>query len=265
MKSAAHVKGHPLHPILITFPIAFFSGSLFFDLACLLTAQIHLGQVAYWIQISGVGFALLAAIPGAIDYFLTVPPKSTGKKRATQHALLNITTVALFTGIWFYRQSANASQYIVVVLDIIGVSLLAIAGWMGGTLVYRNQIGVDPRYAFAGKWKEKFFGQANGRVEIATAGELKINQMQLLHINHKRIALARNEHGYVAFDDRCTHRGGSLAAGSMICGTVQCPWHGSQFDVTRGDVKAGPAREKIRTYAVSEINGRIFLDFDALN
>jgi nitrite reductase/ring-hydroxylating ferredoxin subunit len=41
--------------------------------------------------------------------------------------------------------------------------------------------------------------------------------------------LARTEEGYVAFDDRCTHKGGSLAAGVMVWGTVQCLWHGSQF------------------------------------
>jgi nitrite reductase/ring-hydroxylating ferredoxin subunit len=56
----------------------------------------------------------------------------------------------------------------------------------------------------------------------------------------------------VAFDDRCTHRGGSLAGGTMICGTVQCPWHGSQFDVSSGAVKAGPATEGIGTFAIEK-------------
>ena len=56
----------------------------------------------------------------------------------------------------------------------------------------------------------------------------------------------------VAFDDRCPHRGGSLADGAMICGTVQCPWHGSQFDVHTGEVKCGPAQEKIVTYAIED-------------
>lgn len=67
--------------------------------------------------------------------------------------------------------------------------------------------------------------------------------MKLLRIGNKRIVLARSEQGYVAFDDRCTHRGGSLAGGVMICGAVQCLWHGSQFDVSTGKVKAGPERE----------------------
>jgi uncharacterized membrane protein len=192
MKSRAHIKGHPLHPILIAFPIAFFTGSFLFDTAGLITGKMDFWQTSYWLQIAGVGFALLAAIPGAVDYFLTVPPKSTAKKRATKHALINIVNVVLFAAIWFYRRSENASLYIIVGLETIGIVLLAIAGWMGGTLVYRNQIGVNPRYAFAGKWKEKFFKEKTGRIEVAAADELKTNQMKLLHIDDKRIVLAKN-------------------------------------------------------------------------
>ena len=75
----------------------------------------------------------------------------------------------------------------------------------------------------------------------------------------KGLAYAKTETEYLAFDDHCTHRGGSLAGGSMICGTVQCPWHGSQFDISSGEVKAGPAREKIATYPVEERDGKVFL------
>ena len=73
-----------------------------------------------------------------------------------------------------------------------------------------------------------------------------------MHVDGKRVAIGRTGRGYVAFQDRCTHKGGPLSDGSMMCGTVQCPWHGSQFDVQTGEVKAGPAEEKIETY---EVNG----------
>jgi nitrite reductase/ring-hydroxylating ferredoxin subunit len=76
--------------------------------------------------------------------------------------------------------------------------------------------------------------------------------MKLLRVGEKRIVLARTETGYVAFDDRCTHRGGSLAGGVLICGTVQCLWHGSQFDVSAGTVKGGPAKKDIRVYQIDE-------------
>jgi nitrite reductase/ring-hydroxylating ferredoxin subunit len=71
--------------------------------------------------------------------------------------------------------------------------------------------------------------------------------------------LARTEKSYVAFDDHCPHRGGSLAGGTMICGTVQCPWHGSQFDVTTGAVKAGPADQSIERFRVVQEGNEIRL------
>ena len=66
------------------------------------------------------------------------------------------------------------------------------------------------------------------------------------------VAVGRTGKGYVAFQDRCTHKGGPLSDGVLICGTVQCPWHGSQFDVHTGEVKAGPAEGKIETYDVHD-------------
>lgn len=260
MKSTANFKGHPLHPILVSFPIAFFTGSFIFDCAGWLTDKDELWRTGYWLQFAGLVFALFAAVPGIIDYNFTVPPKSTAKKRATKHALLNGSMFILFIGVWLYRKGSSPSPYIIAGIEFIGLILLSIAGWMGGTLVYRNQIGVDPRYAEAGKWKEEYFKESGGRIKVATADELKPNQMKLLHITKKRIVLARTENNYVAFDDHCTHRGGSLAGGSMICGTVQCPWHGSQFDVNSGEVKAGPAKEKINIYSVNEVDGKIFLN-----
>jgi nitrite reductase/ring-hydroxylating ferredoxin subunit len=149
---------------------------------------------------------------------------------------------------------------LILALETVGVIGLFISGWLGGTLVYRNQIGVDPRYAHAGKWKERTVQQERGAIEVVGADELKVNQMKLIRLKDKRIVLGKTENGYVAFDDRCTHRGGSLAGGAMICGTVQCPWHGSQFNVTTGEVKAGPAKEAINTYTVNELNGKVLLN-----
>jgi uncharacterized membrane protein/nitrite reductase/ring-hydroxylating ferredoxin subunit len=259
MRSSAHIKSHPLHPILVAFPIAFFVGTFIFDILGIIYDNDIFYAVSFYMQISGILGAVLAAIPGAVDYFKTVPPKSSAKKRATQHALLNVTNLVLFSVAWALKGN-NINPYIILVLEIAGIILLSIAGWLGGTLVYRNQIGVDPRYANAGKWKEEHKDIASGRIEVALSNELQANQMKLIHVNDKRIVLGKTENGYVAFDDRCTHKGGSLAGGVMICSTVQCPWHGSQFDVNTGAVKSGPAKEKINTYPVSEMDGKVYLN-----
>jgi nitrite reductase/ring-hydroxylating ferredoxin subunit len=145
-------------------------------------------------------------------------------------------------------------------LEAVALALVAMGGYMGGTLVTRNLISVDHRYAGAGKWREETIASGNSSsVIVATRDELNVDQMKLLRVAGKRIVLGRTEDGYVAFDDRCTHRGGSLAGGVMMCGAVQCLWHGSQFDVRTGAVKAGPAQNGIAVYRVAEENGDVKL------
>ncbi|MDB5191118.1 MAG: hypothetical protein JWQ96_681 [Segetibacter sp.] len=260
MKSRAHIKSHPIHPILVSFPIAFFIGTLVFDALALLQDNTALWQTGTYLNRAGIITAVLAAVAGVIDYIYTVPPKSTAKTRATKHALLNSTNLIIFVTVYILRQDVDTSRLLLVGLELIGIVLMSIAGWMGGTLVHRNQVGVDIRYAQAGKWKELYTSETSGKIEVADANELKIDQMKLLHVGDKRIVLGRTEDGHVAFDDRCTHRGASLAGGAMICGTVQCPWHGTQFNVKTGEVKCGPATEKIPTYAISESDGKVFLN-----
>lgn len=257
MKSKAHIKGHPLHPILVVFPIAFFTGTLVFDILGYITSDFVYWQVGNYMQLAGIIGAFVAAIPGVVDFLYTVPPKSSAKSRAAKHGLLNTTVLLLFIIAYFSR--GDEASLLVLAIEAIGVVLLVIAGWMGGTLIHRNQIGVNPRYAHAGKWKEAYFKQSAGLVEVADLDELKVDQMKLLHFSGKRIVLGRTTNGYVAFDDRCTHKGASLAGGPMICGTVQCPWHGSQFDVETGAVKAGPADQKIAVYKVEERNEKVYV------
>jgi nitrite reductase/ring-hydroxylating ferredoxin subunit/uncharacterized membrane protein len=261
MKSKANIKGHALHPILIGFPVAFFTGAFLFDLLAY-TNNNNLWITARYLDIAGIIGGLIAAVPGFIDYLFTVPPNSSAKKRATIHALINVAMLATFGFALFIRQQANNNLGMVVIIELTGIILLGITGWMGGTLVTRNQISIDIRYANAGKWKEAYIKPTGGLVEAAKADELKTDQMKLLHVNNARIVLGRTDKGYVAFDDRCTHKGGSLAGGAMICGTVQCPWHGSQFDVNTGACKAGPAKEGIKTYGVTEKDGGVYLMID---
>jgi nitrite reductase/ring-hydroxylating ferredoxin subunit len=217
------------------------------------------------LSLVGIVAALIAAVPGFIDYFTTVPPKSSGKKRATKHMLVNLGAVILFAAAWAIRGASEAFPATsVLALEGIGLVLLTAGGWMGGVLVNRNQIGVDHRYARAGKWKEQRVESRSGEpAVVARADELQVDQMKLIHLNGQRIVLARTEAGYVAFEDRCTHRGGSLAGGVMIGSVVQCPWHGSQFDCRTGAVKAGPAETAIGTYRVIDDNGQIKLRLPA--
>jgi nitrite reductase/ring-hydroxylating ferredoxin subunit/uncharacterized membrane protein len=264
MRSKASFRGHPIHPALIPFPFAFLYGAFGFDLAGRLAGQPSWWTTGGYLGLIGIGAALIAAVPGFIDYFGTVPPRSSGKARATKHMVVNLTAVGLFALACAIRADAGPPGTGILALEGVGVALLTAGGWMGGVLVNRNQIGVDHRYARAGKWKESRIQPGADRSPVvAQSDELQPDQMKLLHLGGRRIVLARTKQGYVAFDDRCTHKGGSLAGGTMIGGVVQCPWHGSQFDCRTGAVGAGPAKESIATYRVSESNGEVRLRLDS--
>jgi nitrite reductase/ring-hydroxylating ferredoxin subunit/uncharacterized membrane protein len=249
MKSRASIASHPIHPMLIPYPFVFLTSAWGFGLAGAITGREELKTVARHLVPTGVASGLVAAVPGVIDYFGSVPPKSSGRQRATQHALLNVTGLTLFTLGWMMSRRRSVLP---LVVQGLGTVAMSVAGWLGGTLVYRNQIGVDHRYANAGRWQEDS-REAAGELALAAAAHgLGVNQMKLVHARGERIAVARTEDGYAAFQDRCTHKGGPLSDGVLICGTVQCPWHGSQFDVRSGEVKCGPAEKKIRTYPIEE-------------
>jgi nitrite reductase/ring-hydroxylating ferredoxin subunit/uncharacterized membrane protein len=259
MRSKASFRGHPSHPALIPFPFAFLIGAFVFDVLGVWLNRPTLWTTGAHLAVAGVLAGLLAAVPGIIDYRYTVPPRSTGKARARKHALVNVSAIVLFAlARWMRGDATVQPDTLLLGAEGLGAGLLLMGGWMGGTLVSRNQISVDHRYANAGRWSdESASAPAVGEALTLDAGDLEVNQMRLLRVGGKRIVLGRTEDGYVAFDDRCPHRGGSLAGGVMICGTVQCPWHGSQFDVATGAVKAGPAEEAISAYRVDSADGRL--------
>jgi nitrite reductase/ring-hydroxylating ferredoxin subunit/uncharacterized membrane protein len=263
MRSSAHVKGHPIHPMLIPFPFAYLFGSAAVNVWARATGRRAWFRTAHHMNGLGLMSAVLAAVPGLVDYTFAVPPRSSARDRATKHMLANLSAVGLFAIARLGHRNAEAPPSAwSVAAEVAGAGLLATGGWLGGTLVYRNQIAVDHRYANAGKWRVEALPPSrmeDAEVDIGSADELRIDQMKLLRIGDRRIVIGRTEQGPVAFDDRCTHRGGPLSDGVLVCGTVQCPWHGSQFDVRTGRATQGPATESIRTHAIREHGGRLWL------
>lgn len=259
LRSKASVDGHPLHPGVIPFPFAFLFGAFLFDAGGIAFAVPSWWVTGFHLAIAGLATAVIAAIPGFIDYFATVPPRSQARSRATWHMMLALSTVALFATATWIRGSADLPPSALgLALELIGILVLAATGWIGGVLVVRDQIGVDNRYAGNGRWNEARVERgADGMVVAARCGELGMDQMKLLEVEGRRIVLARTPKGYTAFDDACTHGGGSLAAGTLICGVVQCPGHGSQFDTRSGTVRAGPAGRPVNVYGVDASDGVI--------
>ena len=142
MKSTAHLNGHPIHPMLIPYPFALLSSAAIFDAAAALTQRRAWSQTARHLTIAGLGSALVAAVPGLIDYFGTVPARTTASRSATQHALCNVSALACFAVAESRRDEDGQLGAGELTLALAGTGLLALAGWLGGQLVYHEHIGV---------------------------------------------------------------------------------------------------------------------------
>ncbi len=256
MRSKAAIQSHPLHPILIALPIGLWVGAFVFEIIG--RDNPGLWAAGFYSVIAGCVGAVLAALPGAIDWLTVVPPQSSAKQRGLLHGGLNTLNLLLFIYIAYRIGSpGNRADGMTLFLMAIGIVVLGIAGWLGGTLVYRNQIAVDHRYANAGKFKSRSLSSWSR--PVCNQSELGDGQMLLVTVGDERVVIARCTEGFFAFSDHCTHQGGSLSDGALVGCTVQCPWHGSQFDVCTGRVVAGPAQEKIITYTVEVRNNEIYV------
>src|SRR5829696_5789029 len=109
MRSTAHIKGHPIHPMLVGFPVAYLLGSACLDVLARATNRRSLFRTARHLNAMGLATALAAAVPGIIDYFTAVPPRSSAKKRATHHALANISALTLFAASRAGRRGSHQS------------------------------------------------------------------------------------------------------------------------------------------------------------
>jgi uncharacterized membrane protein/nitrite reductase/ring-hydroxylating ferredoxin subunit len=258
MISKASIRSHPIHPILVAFPIGLWVTSFIFDLIGAASGEQRYFVAGFYMIVAGCVGAVAAAIPGVIDLFGAIPPNSSGRRRGYLHGALNVTALVIFIIEAVHRgRLGGVADGPSLVLSLIGVILIGISGWLGGTLVYRNQIGVDHRYANAGKFKQRVLDSFDR--PVCNTGELGEGQMMLAVINGQRITVGKCSEGMFAFADQCTHRGGPLSDGALVSCTVQCPWHGSQFDVRTGRVVAGPAGQKIRIYQTEVRAGEVYV------
>ena len=95
---------------------------------------------------------------------------------------------------------------------------------------------------------------------VTAVDDLGDRELAAFPVTGKRIAIAKAGDAFYAFGDTCTHQGCSLAQGELDGTTVTCPCHGSEFDVTTGEVLRGPAREPVQSYAVRIEDGLLRIE-----
>jgi uncharacterized membrane protein len=141
MDSRAKLLGHPIHQMLIVFPLGLLGGAVIFDI-------IHIARggnwsLAAWYMIGiGIVAGLLAAVFGLIDW-TAIPSGTRAKAIGLWHAVGNVVVLLLFAASWYLRRPdiahPSASAY---VLSFAGFALSGVTAWLGGELVDRLGVGV---------------------------------------------------------------------------------------------------------------------------
>jgi len=148
MKSKVSVAGHGLHPMLVVFPLGLLGISPLWDILRLSTGQRSWGEVAYWTIVAGVVSALVAAVPGFVDW-LSIPAQTRAKRVGLWHMVINLVVVALFAlSLWLRTHSPGGYVLAGAAASLpgwFGVALAVVSAWLGGELVERMGVSVHDR------------------------------------------------------------------------------------------------------------------------
>jgi uncharacterized membrane protein len=129
--------------MLIVFPLGLLTMAAIFDIIYICTHNGHCADVSYWMIASGIIGGLIAAVFGVIDW-VGIPKGTRAKYIGLIHGISNVVVVILFIISWFIRRPNPAAPGMTaMVLGWIGIVIALFAGWLGGELVYRLNVGVD--------------------------------------------------------------------------------------------------------------------------
>jgi uncharacterized membrane protein len=144
MKSRARALGHPVHQMLIVFPLGLLATAVAFDILGLITDRPGFAIAAAYTIAAGIVGGLVAALFGVIDW-LAIPPGTRARRIGTLHGVGNVVVVLLFVGSWLVRADAqewDPSAW-ALVLGFAGLAVAGVTGWLGGELVDRLGVGVS--------------------------------------------------------------------------------------------------------------------------
>lgn len=140
--SSIAILGHPIHPIIVIFPIAFLSAVAGTDLGYWLTKGEFWAQASVWLLGVGLLSGVAAAVIGMFDFVRI--PRARNRRAGWAHMLLNIAVLVLTFGNFVLRLG-NAETIILptgLIVSWIVATLLLVSGWYGGELMFRHKVGI---------------------------------------------------------------------------------------------------------------------------
>jgi nitrite reductase/ring-hydroxylating ferredoxin subunit/uncharacterized membrane protein len=219
--------GHPLHPALTDVPLGAWTAALALDAMESISGRRELGAGADAAIAVGLVGAAGAAVTGLTDWSET---NGRARKVGLMHGLMNVGATVLYTTSLVLRRKNKRSAG--MGLAMLGYAVSSASAYLGGHLVFGEQIGVN--HAAAQEMPKQF-------VPILADAELREGEMKRVDAGGVPVLLARCEGTVCAVAHTCSHLGGPLSEGKLEGDVVQCPWHGSRFNVRDGSVVDGPA------------------------
>ena len=233
--------GHPLHAATTDIPIGLLLGTVVLDI-------VNQPVAADIVLLGTILFMVLSAVSGLADYSDT---EGTALTRATLHATLMVVTLLILIVSVVIRAGGPTDRTLPIALSIIGFLLITAGAFVGGDVAYvfGNMVS---RHAFRGagtKWVKLDAGSVTDLAAMPEATPTKmragINDLLVVRIG-----------GAVhVMHNVCAHAGGPLNEGELVDGCIQCPWHGSRFQLTDGTARRGPTVYDQPSYELRAADG----------
>ncbi len=236
--------GHPLHPVLTDIPIGAWTTAAVLDSVEIMGNKDYQAAADAAIAVGLVG-AAGSAISGLTDWTGTTKER---RRIGLVHGLLNAAATALYATSYVLRKQKARGP--AMTLAFLGYGISGVAAYLGGSLVYGKQVGVD-HTATSAEYPTDY-------TPVLDENELEEGKMKCVNAGEIPVLLVKKEGKIFAIAHTCSHLGGPLSEGTLLEGCkVRCPWHNSVFSLADGSVVEGPATEPQPTFNVRVREGKI--------
>lgn len=237
--------GHPLHPVLTDIPVGAWTAAMVLDAIEGLSGRDGIGAGADVAIALGLVGAVGSAVTGLTDFSEIDGP---AKKIGVVHGVLNIVAAGLYTAslISRLRKQRAAGRS----LAMLGYAIAAASAYLGGHLVFSEQVGVD-HTATAD------LGQPDKFTRVIAVDDLRENTPTRVNAGSVAILLVKRDGRIHAMTETCPHLGGPLSEGKLVGDAIECPWHHSQLALEDGHVVQGPTAFPARCFDVRIREGHV--------
>lgn len=237
--------GHPVHPMITDVPLGAWTTAAVLDTLEICGSKKYKPGADASVAV-GLAGAAGAAVTGITDWSGTT---SIERKTGLLHGMLNVGATALYITSLFLRKKKK-TRVAGITLSMIGYGIATASAYLGGTLVYNKQVGVN-HTAIPEGYPKKF-------IPVLENDKLKENELRCVRAEQVDVLLVRKDGKIHAIANTCSHLGGPLSEGELTdeC-CIKCPWHQSVFSLEDGHVVEGPASQPQPFFAVRVRKGQI--------